>query len=196
MDKADQWFQIKDDTVIIPTFKARIDRSKAPRGYKEFDQKLWLDERVNNEISPYFKARKSRSINNRSMAQGVECSLMDHEVKEYLYKVPGRRRITTRTNNQKHGIANQPMLGFLKPHLFSSMVANGLTIIRDPLLTERIKLDMKNYRVVYNTNALKQQLDRNVLRSTRLAMNMSCKQYPGLTSRKMLFEKYGHLFGL
>ena len=178
-----RFYHHDSDVLVIPTFRARIDKSKAPLRRREYDPP---DDDAIDGLSKYFPKQ------NRTEKTYIECTLLDEEAKSYgfrkkafpVYDDPEAReqaiqRWHTRQNRRQPFFTPLTSLGLIGPNRSSDQIP------RSKVGTSRDG----------NKSILREHLDRNILRMTRVSMAYACKQYPSLPSRNLL-DKYAFLFGL
>jgi len=175
-----KFYDNNKDYLVIPTFRTRIDRSKAPRGRKDCDPP---ETDAVDGTSKYF-------IKSASHDQApFDCTLLDEEAKQYGYRK--ERDIyedpEARARAIKRWRSKEPRrLPFFTPSTTLGLIG--------PKPGENVG-DTKGDSGARKNLTLKEQLDRNILRMTRVSMSYACKQYPSLPSRNLL-DKYAFLFGL
>lgn len=183
-------FYVKNNTLKIPAFEARIDKSKAPnRPLAEFEQRC---SSISKDYcnSPYF-LRDSRQ------QKPIFCTLLKHEADEYGYKLPyliNANELSTQkaTKTPKcHKIITKLLL--FTPHVAADL--SSVSVSKNQHQPANRKQMRTTRKLPTYSASLKEKLDRNVPRTTRKAMTNACKQYPSLSSRNLL-DKYAHLFGL
>lgn len=177
----------KHNRLRIKAFVARIDKSKAFRGDSGFKP-------LNSITSPYFASSKQQQ------EKPLTCSLLDREAEAYGYKLAsstggsgGTLKNVKRSTNyvQRHKRITKLLL--FTPFMTAGLAAGSQTTKADSVMTQ--DSSCKKGLASSMSNSLRQKLDRNVLKATRIAMTHTCRQYPRLPSRNVL-AKYAHLFGL
>lgn len=220
MARSRRAFYYKNNKFTIPTFVARIDKSKAPKRATFIEEQT-----VANLTSPYFV------VQNKCSKQQVPfiSTLLKHEADNYGYKLDNSVVMNNNNNKDSHNLTERqetPILDTNQNHkrriskllLFAPPSAsvtktttcktNDNTRPTPPAASGLINRENKQHkqtncgqrnrqpgRTTSQSSSLKEELDKNVLKTTRRAMIYACKQYPSLSSRHVL-NKYAHLFGL
>lgn len=164
-------------------FSARIDKSKSNLILKSMHRAEHKSDK-----SPYFSINSQPGSTNKT-----ECSLLPREAKIYGYKLtqsPSQSAtIDELYKNRDHKCISKLLL--FKPRLMTA----GLSTAPIGQSTLRIEKYAGHSMKKKASRSLREQLNRGILKTTRVAMSNACKQYPRLSSQSVL-DKYAHLFGL
>lgn len=177
-----RFYNANSDVICIPTFRTKIDKSKAPRSRRPGDPQ------EDDALDGYSKHFPNQD---RSKQTKIKSSLTDEEAAKFGYNKPCSKVYEDPTARQeaikKWHSKETKRLPFFTPSTSLGLI--GPNIGTDQACTSyRKDKDRKNL-------TLKEQLDRTILRATRVSMSYACKQYPSLPTRKEL-DRYAFLFGL
>lgn len=156
----------------ISAFETRIDKSQAYRCTSELAKISTI-----LTTSPYFHKSNGRQLHQQPLLS----SLMKHEAEQYGYKIPcseQQNEVRTSTQASHKGTTN---LILFEPSLTKGLIRGASRSAQERLRSGK--------------SSLRDNLNRNVLRATRVAMTNACRRYPPILSRSAL-DKYSHLFGL
>lgn len=162
---------IKHNKLKLVAFKARIDKSKAVR-------RVTRTSEDDHDVSPYF-------VKPLAQQKPLTCSLLPHEAEAYCYKLPSQQQ-ETRSHpscalNEHGGLKKLPLLYNLSADRSKPRPSTTMRGICD------------KEKELSQSSSL--NLDRSLLKATRISVTNACKQYPPVLSRNVL-DKYAHLFGL
>lgn len=170
-----RFYDYNSGVLVIPTFHARIDKSKTPRTRHEGDPP---EDDATDGTSKYFP----KQTNSKEGAP-IECTLLDEEAKAYGYKK--RRKVYENPIARQKAIERWHSKKGRRLPFFTPATSLGLIGANRDLVADKDRREL----------TLREQLDRNILRMTRVSMSYACKQYPSVTSKNLL-DKYAYLFGL
>lgn len=166
----------KSGTIKIPAFIARIDSSRR-LDLNGLPKPTFLNA-VGFQVSPYFSD---------------DYNLLDVSSNECNFEAPSEQKDIPK--KQQVEINNRELCKYrdFKHHgpINYSTSTRASSISNLTLIKARQIRNMST-----STEAkLRDQIDRSVLRSTRLATRLACKRYPNLLTDD-IFNKYAHIFGL
>lgn len=176
-------FYRKHQNVIkIPAFATRIDKSNILR--RRTGLSTPADQ--NNFVSSYFTKSNGTELRTR---KPLFSSLLEHEAEEYGYKLSRPEQQSTTEKDHNESVCPPKRISYIS--LFKS--TSGPIVTNSSRLLTRNRHNSK--QLLPGEASLREQLDKTVLRSTRIATTNACRRYPSLSSRNVL-DKYAHLFGL
>lgn len=181
MAKGKHPYYIKHNKLKLVAFRARIDKSKAIQRIARVLE--------HDGTSPHF----TKCLRQH---KPPTCSLLPQEAEAYGYKLPCRSQEEQSKNLNSASHHHKRITKFSR---FKSSVAAALSNVgsqpSSSVVTTRGKSFEKVKELSHWLPLSKENLNRNVLKATRVAVTNSCKQYPSVLSRNVL-DKYAHLFGL